>query len=62
MLDFYSSLFGVPVAGATLPVAAFILLAIYGKNVVLGAAVVVLGTGHIGIHLMHRNEVKERGD
>lgn len=39
MRDFYSSLLGVPVAGATLPVAAFMLLAIYGKNVVLGAAV-----------------------
>lgn len=60
MSDFYSSLLGVPVAGATLPVAAFMLLAIYGKNVVLGVAVLILGTGHIGIHLMHRNEVKEQ--
>ena len=29
MSDFYSSLFGIPVAGATLPVAAFFLLGIY---------------------------------
>lgn len=57
MRDFYSSLFGVPVAGATLPVAAFMLLAIYGKNAVLGIAVLVLGIGHIGIHLMHRKEI-----
>ena len=57
MGDFYSSFMGVPVAGATLPVAAFCLLAVYGKNPVLMAAVVILGIGHIGIHLMHRKEV-----
>ena len=33
------------------------LLAVYGKNIVLGVAVVILGIGHIGIHLMHRNEI-----
>lgn len=58
MHDFYSSLLGVPVAGATLPVIGFLLLAVYGKNVILGAAVVILGIGHIGIHLMHRREIE----
>lgn len=58
MLDFYSSLFGIPVAGATLPVSAFLLLAIYGKNIVLGIAIVILGIGHIGIHLAHRKEIE----
>ena len=53
MCDFYRSLLGIPVAGATLPVAAFALLAIYGKNPLLFAAVIVLGIGHIGIHLGH---------
>ena len=57
MEDFYSSFLGVPVAGATLPVAAFGLLAVYGKNIFLGIAVIILGIGHIGIHLNHRNEV-----
>ncbi len=56
MKDFYSSILGIPVAGATLPVLAFLLLAIYGKNIVLGIAVLILGIGHIGIHLMHRKE------
>lgn len=56
MKDFYSSILGIPVAGATLPVLAFLLLAIYGKNIVLGAAVLILGVGHIGIHLMHQRE------
>lgn len=58
MRNFYSSLLGIPVAGATLPVAAFMLLAVYGKNVILGASVLILGIGHIGIHLMHRKEIK----
>ena len=58
MKDFYSSMLGIPVAGATLPVLAFLLLAIYGKNIILGIAVVILGIGHIGIHLMHRREIE----
>lgn len=56
MKDFYSSFLCVPVAGATLPVAAFFFLAIYGRNPILMAAVLLLGIGHIGIHLMHRKE------
>lgn len=58
MSDFYSSFFGIPVAGASLPVAAFMLLAIYGKNILLGIAVFILGIGHIGIHLAHRKEIE----
>lgn len=56
MKDFYSSILGIPVAGATLPVLAFMLLAIYGKNIFLGIAVLILGIGHIGIHLAHKQE------
>lgn len=58
MQDFYSSLLGIPVAGAILPVAAFFLLSIYGKNPVLLISVIILGIGHIGIHLVHRKEAK----
>ena len=50
MSDFYSSLCGVPVAGATLPVCAFFLLGIYGRNIFLLISVMILGIGHIGIH------------
>lgn len=57
--DFYSSFCGVPVAGATLPVVAFLLLGVYGKVVWLFASVVILGIGHIGIHLQHRKEINE---
>lgn len=56
MKDFYSSLLGIPVAGASLPVIAFAFLSIYGKNPFLFLAVVILGIGHIGIHWNHKKE------
>lgn len=55
--DFYSSFLGVPVAGATLPIVAFFLLGVYGRVIWLMIAVVILGIGHIGIHLQHRREI-----
>lgn len=58
MKDMYSSILGIPVAGATLPVLSFLLLGIYGKNIFLILAVVILGIGHIGIHLNHKKEIK----
>lgn len=58
MKDFYSSFMGIPVAGATLPVIAFLLLGVYGKNPLMIAAAIVLAVGHIGIHLGHRNEIR----
>ena len=57
LADFYSSFLGVPVAGATLPVIAFFLLGIYGKVIWMMPACVILGIGHIGIHLQHRKEI-----
>ena len=57
MADFYSSFCGIPLAGATFPVLAFFLLGIYGKNVLLLAAVVFLGIGHIRIHYNHKREI-----
>jgi len=58
MKDFYSSFCGVPVAGATLPVAAFFLLGLYGKVIWLMGSVIILGIGHIGIHLQHLREMQ----
>lgn len=58
LADFYSSLLGIPVAGATLPVIAFFLLGVYGKVIWMMIASVILGIGHIGIHLRHRKEIK----
>ena len=58
LADFYSSFCGVPVEGATLPVAAFILLGVYGKVIWLMLSVIILGIGHIGIHLQHLKEIR----
>lgn len=58
MKDFYSGLLGIPVAGASLPVIGFLLLGIYGKNIFLVIATIILGIGHIGIHLCHKKEVQ----
>ena len=60
MKDFYSSFLGIPVAGATLPVIAAALVAVYGGNIFLLAASVILGIGHIGIHLQHEKEITEK--
>lgn len=57
MKDMYSSILGIPVAGATLPVLAFLLLGIYGKNPPLIISTIILGIGHIGIHINHRKEI-----
>jgi len=55
--DFYSSILCIPVAGATLPVAAFLMLGIYGGVIWMILSAVILGIGHIGIHLQHRREL-----
>ena len=55
--DFYSSFLGIPLAGATLPVISFFLLGIYGKVIWFIIAGIILGFGHIGIHLQHSKEL-----
>jgi hypothetical protein len=56
--SFYGSFCGFPVAGASLPILAFLLLSIYGKVIWLSISVLVLGLGHIGIHLQHLKAIK----
>lgn len=60
MKSFYTSLLGIPLAGATLPVMAFFLLGIFGNNLIMVAGSVVLGIGHIGIHAQHSREIHTR--
>lgn len=57
LTDFYTSIFAIPVAGATLPVLAFFCLGMYGHNLWMILSVVMLGIGHIGIHIQHRKEI-----
>ena len=56
MQDYYTSFAGFPLAGATLPVIASLLLGIYSGNVIVICASIILGIGHIGIHFMHAME------
>ena len=53
--DMYSSFAGFPLAGATLPVIAVILLGLNSGNLVVIISGLILGIGHIGIHYMHSN-------
>jgi hypothetical protein len=51
--NFYRSFLGIPVPGASLPVLAFLLLGVYGKVIWLIVSAVIIGIGHIGIHIQH---------
>ena len=53
-----SSLLGIPVPGAVLPVAAFLLLGIYGRVLWMLLAAALLGAGHIGVHWGHRQTLR----
>ena len=55
--DQYSSFAGFPLAGATLPVISVLLLGLYAMNLIVIVSGIILGIGHIGIHLMHSKEV-----
>ena len=56
MKDYYSSFAGFPLAGASLPVIALLLLGLYSQNALLIVSSIVLGIGHIGIHAAHKKE------
>ena len=56
--NFYRSFCGIPVPGASLPVMSFLILGIYGKVIWLIAAAIIIGIGHIGIHLQHLKAIK----
>ena len=60
LVNFYRPFLGIPLPGATLPVAAFLLLGIYGRLLWLIAASIILGIEHIGIHIGHARKL--RGD
>ncbi len=55
--DQYSSFAGFPLAGASFPVLAVILLGLYSMNLIVIISGLILGIGHIGIHWMHSKEI-----
>lgn len=60
MADMYRGIISIPLAGATLPIIAFSLLAVYGMNPFLGVAIIMLGIGHIGIHYQHKKDIEKK--
>lgn len=56
LCDMYCSFAGFPIAGATLPVLAVFVLGLYSSNLIIIGSAIILGIGHIGIHLMHYKE------
>ena len=58
----YQPLGPIPVPIATLPVAAFALLGVWYQSPIAVIAAVILGIGHIGIHMGHLRELGESGD
>ncbi len=56
--NFYRSFYGIPIPLASLPVIAFLLLGIYGKVIWLIASAIILGIGHLGIHIQHLKRIK----
>ena len=53
----YQPLGPIPVPIASLPVAAFLLLGVWYQSPIAVAAAIILGIGHIGIHLGHLREL-----
>ncbi|WP_256762150.1 hypothetical protein [Cohnella sp. WQ 127256] len=51
--NFYRSFCGIPIPLASLPVIAFLLLGIYGEVIWLIISAIIIGIGHIGIHIQH---------
>jgi len=58
---FYRPFLRIPVPGALLPVAAFLLLGIYGRLIWLIGSSIILGVGHVGIHVQHIKRLKKNG-
>lgn len=58
--DMYRPLGPIPVPIASLPVVAFALLGIWHQSPIAVIAAVILGIGHIGIHLGHLHELSAR--
>jgi len=58
--NFYGGFLFIPIPLASLPVFAFLLLGIYGKVIWLIISAIIIGVGHIGIHVRHMREIREK--
>lgn len=60
MSHFYRPFMKLPIPLAILPIFAFVMLGLYGANMYLIIATLVFGIGHIGIHLQHYRQIKNK--
>ena len=56
----YQPLGPIPVPIASLPVAALVLLGVWYQSPITVIAAIILGIGHVGIHLGHLRELSTR--
>jgi len=58
--NFYGSFLLIPIPLASLPVVAFLLLGIYGRVIWLIISAVIIGVGHIGVHIQHLRAIRRK--
>lgn len=59
MQNFYGKFLFIPVPLALLPCLSIALLAVYGKLLWLGLAILLMSIGHIGIHISHQKSLSK---
>lgn len=57
--NFYGSFLFIPIPLALLPVIAFLLLGIYGQVIWLIVSALIIGIGHIGVHIQHNKSISK---
>lgn len=60
MFHFYYPFLGMPIPLAILPIGSFVMLSLYGNNIYFMIATLLFGIGHIGIHLQHYQQIKNK--
>lgn len=60
MADFYGPFLGIQMPLATLPVAAALALGLYSQSLTLLLSSMMLGIGHVGIHMQYIQAMKKR--
>jgi len=60
--NFYGKFLFIPVPLASLPIMAFLLLGIYGKVIWLIISSVIIGIGHVGIHVQYLRNINKKDE
>ena len=60
MADFYGPFLGICMPLATLPVVAVLALGLYAQSLALLLSAIILGIGHVGIHMQYVQAMEQR--